>query len=170
MDRSYVAQRLIRTISSLLLAALVSACAAPHIAPQVQAPLQIPPPQKDGATLFVEQALAMLGQPYRYGGAGPGGFDCSGLVVYAARQSGLLLPRTTQDLRTAGSAVSRDELRPGDLVFMHLAAKELHVGILLDDRRFVHAPSSGGVVRIDTLDRDPYAHGFLGARRLSFPP
>jgi cell wall-associated NlpC family hydrolase len=130
----------------------------------------IPAPVKDGARQFVDQALLMLGQPYRYGGASPAGFDCSGLVVYAARRSGLLLPRTTQDLRSVGSAVPRDELRSGDLVFMHLAAKELHVGILLDDKRFIHAPSHGGVVRIDSLDRDPYAHGYLGARRLNFAP
>jgi cell wall-associated NlpC family hydrolase len=89
--------------------------------------------------------------------------------VYAARQSGLALPRRAQELMSVGTAVPRDQLRTGDLVFMHLAAKELHVGILLDDRRFVHAPSSRGIVRIDTLDRDPYARGFLTARRLSFP-
>jgi cell wall-associated NlpC family hydrolase len=164
--------------ASLLLAVLTSGCVAPPLAPPAETPVEIPPQMpaeapaatKDGATLFVEQALSMLGQPYRYGGAGPGGFDCSGLVVYTARQSGLLLPRTTEDLRFVGTAVGRDELRTGDLVFMHLAAKELHVGILLDDRRFIHAPSSGGVVRIDSLDRAPYGPGFLGARRLAFPP
>jgi cell wall-associated NlpC family hydrolase len=135
---------------------------------QVPAQAPAPAPPRDSASLFIDQALAMLGQPYHYGGDAPGGFDCSGLVVYAARQSGLLLPRRAQELMSVGTAVPRDQLRTGDLIFMHLAAKELHVGILLDDRRFVHAPSARGVVRIDTLDRDPYAHGFLTARRLSF--
>lgn len=161
----------------LLLAVLAGGCAAPPIAPQANAPTEVPPqapletpvPAPDGAALFVDQAMALLGQPYRYGGAAPGGFDCSGLVVYAARQNGLPLPRTTQELRSVGIPVHRDELRAGDLVFLHLAAKELHVGIALDEKRFIHAPSSGGVVRIDALDRKPYARGYLGARRLSFP-
>jgi cell wall-associated NlpC family hydrolase len=162
----------------VLLAALTGGCATAPTAPQQRAPEEVPaqppaevqaPAPRDGASLFVDQALAMLGQPYVYGGAEPGGFDCSGLVVYAAGLSGLALPRRAQELMSAGSAVPRDQLRTGDLVFMHLKAKELHVGILLDDRRFIHAPSARGVVRIDTLDREPYAHGFLTARRLNFP-
>jgi cell wall-associated NlpC family hydrolase len=165
--------------AALVLLALLSAgCAAPPIAPQAnvlaevppQAPLETPVPDRDGAALFVDQAMALLGQPYRYGGTAPGGFDCSGLVVFAARQNGLLLPRTALELRSVGVAVPREELRAGDLVFLHLAAKELHVGIALDETHFIHAPSSGGVVRIDALDRKPYARGYLGARRLSFPP
>lgn len=111
----------------------------------------------------------MLGQPYRYGGAAPGGFDCSGLVNFAARSSGFAVPRTTQELLNVGDPVALDALQPGDLVFMHLAAKELHVGIAVDPRRFVHAPSSGGVVRIDSLDAPPYSRALLGARRLRFP-
>ncbi len=163
----------------MLLAALTGACVTKPSAPQVRAPQEMPaqPPAEppppappvDGTALFVDRAIAMLGQPYRFGGAAPGGFDCSGLVVYAARQSGVLLPRRAQDLLSVGSAVPRDQLRSGDLVFLHLAGKELHVGILLDDRRFIHAPSARGVVRIDALDRNPYAHGFMTARRLSFP-
>jgi cell wall-associated NlpC family hydrolase len=163
----------------VLLAAVTGGCATAPPAPQQRAPeeapaqppveMQAPAAPRDGASRFVDQALAMLGQPYLYGGATPGGFDCSGLVVYAAGLSGLALPRRAQELLSAGSAVPRDQLRSGDLVFMHLKAKELHVGIMLDDRRFIHAPSARGVVRIDTLDREPYARGFLTARRLSFP-
>jgi cell wall-associated NlpC family hydrolase len=108
----------------------------------------------------------MLGQPYQWGGASPGGFDCSGLVVYATGSAGLHLPRTAHEQLHAGAPVSRDELRAGDLVFMHLARKELHVGIALGGDRFVHAPSSGGYVRIDSLTAAPYARGFLKARRI----
>jgi cell wall-associated NlpC family hydrolase len=57
-------------------------------------------------------------------------------------------------------------LRAGDLVFMHLKHKELHVGIALDNVRFIHAPSSGGRVRIDSLAAAPYAQGFIDARRV----
>jgi cell wall-associated NlpC family hydrolase len=116
--------------------------------------------------LIVDSATAMLGQPYRYGGAAPGGFDCSGLVVYATGGAGLQLPRTAVEQLHAGSPIARRELRAGDLVFMHLARKELHVGIAIDGDRFIHAPSAGGYVRIDSLNARPYANGFLTARRI----
>src|SRR5450432_1064917 len=69
----------------LLLAVLAGGCAAPPLAPPADAPVEVPPqvpletplPARDGAARFVDQAIAMLGQPYRYGGATPGGFDCS---------------------------------------------------------------------------------------------
>jgi cell wall-associated NlpC family hydrolase len=115
---------------------------------------------------FVADATAMLGQPYRWGGAAPGGFDCSGLVVYAAAAAGIRLPRTAAEQLQMGTAVSRRELRAGDLVFMHLKRKELHVGIAIDGERFVNAPAGGGHVRIDSLASPAYARGFLQARRI----
>lgn len=115
---------------------------------------------------IVANATAMIGQPYRYGGAAPGGFDCSGLVVYATSSVGLHLPRTAQEQLTAGFPIARRDLRAGDLVFLHLQHKDLHVGIAVDADRFVHAPSTGGVVRIDSLNAAPYAHAFLKARRV----
>jgi cell wall-associated NlpC family hydrolase len=117
-------------------------------------------------TMIVDSATAMLGQPYRYGGAAPGGFDCSGLVVYATSNAGIHLPRTALEQLHAGSPISRTRLQAGDLVFMHLARKELHVGIAIDADRFVHAPASGRRVRIDSLIAPPYAHGFVTARRI----
>jgi cell wall-associated NlpC family hydrolase len=115
---------------------------------------------------IVDKAMTMLGQPYRYGGAAPGGFDCSGLVVYATSVVGLHLPRTAHEQIAAGVPVARRNVRAGDLVFLHLARKELHVGIALDSDRFVHAPSRGGAVRIDSLAAPPYAGGFIKARRV----
>jgi len=115
---------------------------------------------------MVASATAMLGQPYRYGGSAPGGFDCSGLVAYAALRAGIRLPRTAHQQLRAGRRIRRSDLRAGDLVFMHLAGKELHVGIALDGARFIHAPASGGRVRIDSLAAAPYARGFIGARRV----
>jgi cell wall-associated NlpC family hydrolase len=117
-------------------------------------------------TRIVENATAMVGQPYRYGGAAPGGFDCSGLVVYAASGVGLHLPRTAREQISAGVPVAKRNVRAGDLVFLHLTRKELHVGIALDAQRFVHAPSHGGTVRIDSLAAPPYAGGFIEARRV----
>lgn len=119
---------------------------------------------------MVDVALSMQGQPYRYGGAAPGGFDCSGLVVYAASGAGIRVPRTAWDQSRIGYPVARSDLRAGDLVFMHLAHKELHVGIAIDGERFVHAPSKGGYIRIDSLAAPPYARGFINARHIIASP
>ena len=115
---------------------------------------------------MVDTAASMLGQPYRFGGAAPGGFDCSGLVVYAAAGVGIHVPRTAHQQLEFGRLIARGEVRAGDLVFMHLAHKELHVGIAIDAERFIHAPSTGGRVRIDSLAAPPYAMGYLSARRI----
>jgi len=153
------------------LALILTACAtAPRPLPRV-----VIPHGTDGSPItahtdprerFVDNAVAMVGQPYRWGGAEPGGFDCSGLVVYAAAGAGLSLPRTAAEQQSVGVAIERHELRAGDLVFMHLAHKELHVGIALDGERFVHAPSTGGWVRIDSLAIPAYSRGFVQARRI----
>ena len=119
---------------------------------------------------MVDRAVSMLGQPYRYGGAAPGGFDCSGLVAYAAGGAGIRVPRTAHEQLASGTRIARGELQAGDLVFMRLAHKELHVGIALDNERFIHAPSAGGRVRIDSLAESPYALGFFKARRLIAAP
>jgi cell wall-associated NlpC family hydrolase len=134
------------------------------------APVRRGPAPPDPAATFVAAATAMVGRPYRYGGADPSGFDCSGLVNFAAAAAGLQLPRTARELLGAGSAVGRDAQAPGDLVFMHLTSKELHVGIALDGTRFVHAPSARGRVRIDSLEAAPYAGAYFATRRLAFPP
>ena len=145
--------------------ALLAGCATAPRAPSAGAS---PAPLHPQAQL-VDSAEAMLGQPYRYGGAAPGGFDCSGLVVYAASSAGIRVPRTAEEQLHAGAPIRRSEIRAGDLVFMHLAHKELHVGIAIDGVRFIHAPSAGSRVRVDSLAAAPYARGFLAARRLIDP-
>jgi hypothetical protein len=152
----------------------LSACAAnPPInsRPPYAAPPALPvappvPTQPDPRIMIVDAASAMIGQPYRFGGAAPGGFDCSGLVVYAAGGAGIHVPRTAHEQLNFGAAIGRAELAPGDLVFMHLQHKELHVGIAIGGDKFIHAPSSGGRVRIDSLAAPPYSKGYLGARRI----
>jgi cell wall-associated NlpC family hydrolase len=163
----------------------VSACAGRPAAPDLATSQPVPaigagtgtgsgsstaPEPPRGGDRLAQNALSMLGQPYRWGGASPGGFDCSGLVFYAAEHAGVSVPRTAAEQQRAGLAVSRAELEPGDLVFLHLAGKELHVGIALDRLRFIHAPSSGGRVRIDSLAASPYSQAFLNARRVIFTP
>jgi cell wall-associated NlpC family hydrolase len=161
-----------------LLALLLGACAGTprmttsHSAPSAASSIPPRSPEEgnlDARDAMIDTALAMLGQPYRWGGAAPGGFDCSGLVFYAAAGAGLHLPRTASEQRLSGSAVSLKHLEPGDLIFMHLSRKELHVGIALDNSHFIHAPSTGGRVRIDAIAAAPYASGFIGARRVIEP-
>ena len=164
-----------KAIPLVALTLCLAACAtAPHTRPPpVDAPSaarsSAPPsavPPADSRTRIVDGAKAMLGQPYRWGGAAPGGFDCSGLVVYAMGGAGIRLPRTTREQLHAGAPVARRSVRAGDLVFMHLAHKDLHVGIAIDNERFVHSPSPGGHVRIDSLAAPFYAHAYLTARRI----
>ena len=148
----------------------LAACAAtshqtshpPDIAPSTEVPVAQKPPIQ----VMIDSATSMIGQPYRFGGAAPGGFDCSGLVVYAAANAGIRVPRTAAEQLQFGMPVGRAELQAGDLVFMHLFSKELHVAIALDRQLFVHAPSSGGRVRVDSLLAQPYAKGFIAARRV----
>ena len=115
-------------------------------------------------------ALSMIGQPYQFGGAAPGGFDCSGLVQYAANGAGIRLSRTAAEQSRSGTPVARDQIQTGDLIFMHVDRKELHVGMALNGETFVHAPSTGGFVRIDRLAASPYSHGYLYARRIAAAP
>jgi cell wall-associated NlpC family hydrolase len=153
----------------------MAACATPSYrtaapAGSFAAPTPAGASAADPREAMVDNALSMLGQPYRFGGSAPGGFDCSGLVFYAASGAGVNVPRTAQEQLDSSRPVRRGELRMGDLIFMHLAHKELHVGIALDHTRFVHAPSTGGHVRIDSLGALPYSKGFIAARRIIAAP
>ena len=112
-------------------------------------------------------ALAQVGRPYRHGGSSPAGFDCSGLVRYSYASTGVSVSRDTRTLRTQASLIRVAQMRPGDLVFFDQEGKKYsHVGIYLGDGRFVHAPSSGGRVRVDRLDSDYWDRHFVEARRI----
>ena len=152
---------------SLALAACASTRQELPRSPEIVPPAAAQPERTPSPTqAMIDSATSMIGQPYRFGGAAPGGFDCSGLVFYAAAAAGIRVPRTAAEQLELGRPVARAELQPGDLVFMHLSGKELHVAIALDRQLFVHAPSSGGRVRIDSLLAPPYAKGFIAARRV----
>ena len=127
----------------------------------------------DKASTVALQALAHLGAPYRTGGLSPRtGFDCSGLVAYVYREgAGLALPRNTFDLSQLGEPVDRAALRPGDLVFYNTQRREYsHVGIYLGEDRFIHAPTSGGEVRVENLRADYWMRRYSGARRVITSP
>jgi len=115
-------------------------------------------------------ALDFLGIKYRYGGDTPStGFDCSGLVTYAAEKSlGLKLPHHSASLAHRGKPVKRKDLKKGDLVFFNTRGRRYsHVGIYLGDGKFVHAPRTGASVRIESLDTTYWKKRYNGARRLA---
>jgi cell wall-associated NlpC family hydrolase len=117
----------------------------------------------------VMQAMGTLGVHYAFGGDSPrSGFDCSGLVVYAYfRASEHALPRTTYALSRVGVRIDPHDLRPGDLVFYNTQRRPYsHVGIYIGGGRFIHAPSSGEAVRIDSMRQRYWLRRFDGARRM----
>jgi cell wall-associated NlpC family hydrolase len=118
-----------------------------------------------GAAALVA-AESRIGAPYRYGGAGPDAFDCSGLVTFAYAQAGVMLPRTAAQQYAAVMPVPRRELRPGDLVFFRVNGRKVgHVGIYAGEERFVDAPQTGGTVRMVSLDDVWYRERYVGAGR-----
>lgn len=147
-----------RAVLSLLLLALLCGCASR-------------PPGGDRALrqAIRVDALAQVGKPYRYGGRGPDGFDCSGLVNYVYGRAGIKLPRSTRELYRSGESIDRDEARSGDLLFYRFEdgqREPSHVVIYLGDDEAVHAPVSGGAVRATRIDAPWFEKRYAGARRV----
>jgi cell wall-associated NlpC family hydrolase len=116
--------------------------------------------------LIVISAMEWIGVPYRYGGTGQEGVDCSGFVRSVFGDVGETLPRTSHEQSCIGDAVSRTLLRTGDLLFFETGGNGVsHVGIAIGADRFVHASTSRGVI-VSSLDESYYAERFLFARRV----
>jgi cell wall-associated NlpC family hydrolase len=118
------------------------------------------PPSRYGGVVGI--AMQYLGTPYVYGGSSPSGFDCSGFVMYVYSRVGVSLPRVVSAQYTAGVAVSRSDLQPGDLVFFNGLG---HVGIYIGGNQFIHSPHTGDVVKISAMT-GYYSSGYVGARRI----
>ncbi len=129
------------------------------IAPAADTVVAPPPTHSNVANI----AMTQLGTPYVWAGSAPGGFDCSGLVMWAYAQVGVSLPHSSYGQYGYGVPVSRDQLQPGDLVFFDGLG---HVGIYIGGGQFVHAPHTGDVVKISSLDEAWYAATYVGARRI----
>jgi len=119
----------------------------------------VPPSNYTGVASI---ALGYQGVPYVWGGASPGGFDCSGLVMYSYAQVGVSLPHSSYAMWNDGVAVPQDQLEPGDIVFFDGLG---HVGLYIGGGLFVHAPHTGDVVRVSSL-YGSYGSSLVGARRI----
>ncbi|WP_057920148.1 C40 family peptidase [Lysobacter antibioticus] len=127
------------------------------------------PENPGAANAVLMRAISLVGTPYRYGGNTPdSGFDCSGLVNYVYRDMlSLSLPRTSRDLASyQGPKIEPMRLAAGDLVFFGSKGNVSHVGIYVGEGRFVHAPSTGGTVRLDHLDGPYWVSHYSGAKRV----
>ena len=112
-------------------------------------------------------AIGLVETGYRFGGKNPeAGLDCSGMVSFVyGKAAGLQLTGSASDIARRGRHVAQHHMKPGDLVFFNTANRpHSHVGIFIGDGRFVHAPSSGGRVRTDSLVRGWFADRFEEAR------
>ena len=130
---------------------------------------QVTPADPAAASAVLMRALGLVGTPYRYGGNTPeSGFDCSGLVTYVFRDMlALNLPRTSRELAAMqGPKIEPQRLAAGDLVFFGNKGNVWHVGIYVGEGRFVHAPSTGGTVRLDQLDGPYWREHYTGAKRV----
>lgn len=133
------------------------------------APQDATPQDQAAANAVLMRALGLVGTPYRYGGNTPeSGFDCSGLVNYVFRDMlDVRLPRTSRELAAMqGPRIAPDRLAPADLVFFGSGGEVSHVGIYVGEGRFVHAPSTGGTVRLDRLDGAWWRDHYTGAKRV----
>lgn len=142
---------------------------APSPAAQRSTPAEAPGATPDSANAVLFRAIALVGTPYHFGGNNPlGGFDCSGLVGYVFRDAAnISLPRSAAQMSDLpADKLDRDELRSADLVFFRDRRRITHVGIYVGNRRFVHAPSSGGTVRLDSLDGHWWREHFAFGKRV----
>jgi cell wall-associated NlpC family hydrolase len=106
------------------------------------------------AQTVVNAAMAQLGKPYAWGGAGPSSFDCSGLALYAYRTVNVALPHSAAMQSRLGAPVSRWSLQPGDLVFFYGTG---HVGIYIGNDQVVHAPTFGDHVKVTPISYMPFS-------------
>ncbi|BDM24377.1 C40 family peptidase [Pseudomonas sp. NPDC089428] len=158
----------------LSLVALLAACSSRAPAPVPVVQPQITFSQPEGSPLaddVLMRAIGLVGTPYRWGGNTPdSGFDCSGLIGYVYRDAaGISLPRSTREMIVMRApTVDINSLQSGDLVFFATGggSQVSHAGIYVGEGRFVHAPRTGGTVRLDYLSNSYWSKAYLQAKRV----
>ncbi|MDX8384907.1 MAG: C40 family peptidase [Gallionella sp.] len=152
-------------VACVLLALLCSACTSTRDSSQAYTINSLASIDK-----LTSYAKNLIGTPYRYGGSSPSeGFDCSGFVRYVfKRTAGISLPHNSNQISRHGRLVKSSQLRKGDLVFYNTSSQpNSHLGIYLGNNRFIHAPSSGGRVRIEDMNISYWEKRYNGARRIT---
>lgn len=166
-------QRSLFRVLVLALAAItagLAGCSSSPRAPDTTAGLPVPaanPTPDPVRTQVVFTAMQMVGVPYHWGGATPDGFDCSGLVQYVYSSAGLVLPRTAAAQLDFSAPVTLENAQAGDLLFFRDGGRTSHVAIYLGQGRFVHAPSTGGYVSLDSFGNSYWRMRFARAGRVS---
>ncbi|MDH5255513.1 MAG: C40 family peptidase [Gammaproteobacteria bacterium] len=155
-----------------VLAAGLASCTSPPrqpeptaaAAPERAGNAQVPDPVR---SQVVFTAMQMVGVPYRWGGSTPAGFDCSGLVQYVYSHAGFRLPRTAAEQMDASAPVTLENAQAGDLLFFRDGGRTSHVAIYLGQGRFVHAPSTGSQVSLDSFGNSYWRMRFARAGRVA---
>lgn len=160
-----------RVVLAAAIAGVLAACSGPPRAPEPDSRATLPPtapgPADPVRAQVVFTALQMVGVPYRWGGSSPEGFDCSGLVQYAYSNAGLKLPRTAEAQLEASSPVTLENAQAGDLLFFRQDGRTSHVAIYLGEGRFIHAPSTGRQVSLDSFGNAYWRMHFARAGRIT---
>ena len=158
-----------------ILAFVSVSCAAVEPAPDVisEAPVEnsmaADETWSEHAREVLMSALSLTGVKYKFGGNSPEtGFDCSGFVRYVFNQAAsLTLPHSALAISQLGKSIPKSELAPGDLVFFKTVKNAIsHVGIYMGNNRFIHSPSAGGNVRVESMQEGYWAKRYSGAQRL----
>lgn len=168
MTRTQISlQGLARVVCMVFISGLVvSGCSTTHsgFSTRNPVPSRLTAEQANEVTLM---AIGLVGTPYRYGGNTPtGGFDCSGLIGYVYKhRAEVLPPRSVSGLVEWGTPVSPDDVQTGDLAIFGQGGSATHAGIYVGEGRFVHAPSTGGEVRLDQLKSKYWSSQQVAFRR-----
>ena len=151
-----------RCLIITILATLFAGCAStPEVKPYIARP-------SSARSAVVNYALSLQGAPYRYGKSSPEeGFDCSGFVQHVYERHGVYLPRTVREMASSLPKIEKNDLRSGDLVFFNTnGGRYSHVGLLVKDDDFIHAPGRRiGKVLVSSLHNSYWRKHFTGVRR-----